>query len=97
MLYHTKNSGHARFSQIDEILSLSDEEVKHNFAAKVRKDPKAFKEYAKLIRDDEFKEKIKMVADDPNSDMAKEVLKAMLPILSFGGRNSTVGMLGDTT
>ena len=65
---------------------------------KVRKDPRVFEEYAKLVRSDEFKEKVKTAAKDPNSKTAKEVLKTVSPIISLGGNNLLgAGLLGDNT
>ena len=54
---------------------------------KIRKDPKAFEEYAKLMRLVEFKEKVKAASNDPTSKVAKDVLKTVLPIISLGGNN----------
>jgi hypothetical protein len=36
-------------------------------------------------------------AEDPTSSQAKEVLSAVLPVLSFGSRNNLLGSIGDTT
>ena len=72
--------------------------VINNMVHKVKKDPKAFEEYAKLVRSDEFKEKVKAAAKDSNSKVAKEVLKTVLPIISLGGSNLLgAGLLGDNT
>ena len=71
--------------------------VIHNFASKVRKDPHAFAEYARLVRNEEFQKKIILAKQDPTSAVAKEVLRTVLPVLSFGTRASIAGALGDTT
>ena len=70
----------------------------NNIASKIRKDPKAFEEYANLVRSKKFREKLKNAVKYPKSKVAKEVLKKTLPILSLGGRNQlSAGLLGDTT
>ena len=68
-----------------------------NLAAKIRKDPQAFEKFAKLFRDEKFQENIKRAALNPKSKVAKEVVNTVIPILSFGSRNTTLGGIGDTT
>ena len=72
--------------------------ILHNLSAKIKKDPEAFKEYSKLVRDDEFQEKIREAALAPTSDVAKEVLNVVLRVLTIGSRGHFVaGSLGDKT
>ena len=71
--------------------------VINNFVARVRKDPKAFEEFARLVRHEEFHEKIRVAAENPKSATAKEVLRTVLPILSFGAKNTIAGALTDST
>ena len=72
--------------------------VMRSLATKIRKDPNAFRAYADLIADDIFKSHITEAAKHPDSKVAKEVLKTVLPVLTFAGRNTMVAnMLGDTS
>ena len=71
--------------------------VINNFAAKVRKDPKAFETYASMVKDQNFQEMLQQAVLQPTSKVAKKVLKTVLPVLSFGGKNTMAGALGDTT
>ena len=68
-----------------------------NISARIKKDPKAFEDYAKLIRSEDFQAKIIHASQHPSSPEAKEVLRTVLPILNFGARNGALGGLGDTT
>ena len=72
---------------------MSQHSVIYNFANKVRKDPQAWIKFACLITDPLFLRKIKIAALEmtqnnpkPNQGIAKEVLKQVLPVLSFGNR-----------
>ena len=72
-------------------------DVTYNFNCKVRRDPKAFEEYSKLVNSDGFRKKMKIAAQNPSSEVAKEVLRTVLPVLSFGSRTTVPGSLaGDT-
>ena len=72
--------------------------ILRNLAFRIKKDPSSFDGYAKLMRDDVFRELIIQAAQDPKSDAAKQVLRTVLPVLSFGARNNLVaGSLGDPT
>ena len=69
-----------------------------NFAAKVRKDPEAFAQFAALVRDKAFQEDIKYAAANPDSDTAERVLRTVRQVLSVGARGHFLaGSLGDTT
>ncbi|CAB9516444.1 helicase PIF1 [Seminavis robusta] len=86
----------------DFLFYLFDCHIRHtimrNFAAKIRKDPAAFEQYATLLRDEEFQQKILQAAENPSSPEAKQVLRTVLPVLSLGGRNTIMaGALGDTS
>ena len=72
--------------------------VINHFAAKVRRDPAAFKQYSELVMDPSFQEQIRKAAKDSTSASAKNVLRTVLPVLSFGsGSNSTaITALGDS-
>ena len=81
---------------------LFDYQMRHTFMKnlhiKIRKDPAAFTEYAEMLCSSEWKEKIEAAGSDPTSKTAKEVLSAVLPILSFGGGdNNIMGSIGDST
>jgi hypothetical protein len=65
-------------------------------SAKIKKNPLAFEEFAKMIDSDEFKQLILLAARDPTSAAAKQVLSKVLPILSFGTKRSVVGCPTDT-
>ena len=67
-----------------------------NLAFKVRSNPAAFDEYASMINSAEFKEKIVRAANGCQK-AAKEVLDAVFPVLSFGGKTTPIGSLGDHT
>ena len=70
--------------------------VIRNMAAKVRKDPAAFTTYAEMVRDSNFQQLIRDAKMDPLSDAASEVLRKVLPVLSFGARDNTMsGLVGD--
>jgi hypothetical protein len=83
---------------------MSRHSVIYNFANKVRKDPQAWIKFSRLITDPLFLKKIKLAAlemreNNPkaNQGVAKEVLKQVLPVLSFGNRSIVPGTLsGDT-
>jgi hypothetical protein len=74
--------------------------MRHSFmkklAAKVKSNPAAFDNFASMINSEEFKQNIKEAAADPTSTQAKEVLSAVLPVLSFGSRSNLLGSIGDT-
>ena len=67
-----------------------------NLSSKIKKDPNAFADFAELIDSDQFKEKIKDAAQDPESDTAKEVVGTVLPILQFGKKRNPLGSSGDS-
>ena len=71
--------------------------VLQNISARIKKDPKAFEDYARLVRSEDFQAKIIQASKKPSSPVAKEVLRTVLPILNFGTRNGAIGGLGDTT
>ncbi|MGL5934880.1 MAG: hypothetical protein ACRCZI_04580, partial [Cetobacterium sp.] len=71
--------------------------ILQNLSAKVKKDPKAFEEYARLLRSEDFQAKIIHASENPSSPVAKEVLRSVLPVLNFATRNTALGGLGDTT
>ena len=72
-------------------------QVIRNFNTKIRKDPTAFRKFANLVVSDKFQNKLKQAVQDPESVEANQVLKIILPILSFGGRNTVAGVLNDIT
>ena len=98
LLQHT----HAAANNRQLLFYLFDCKSRHhiiqNMAAKVRKDPMAFQEYATLLRSDNFKTMVKEAALDPYSPQASKVLKLVLPVLSFGSKHTPVAhSAGDTT
>ena len=98
LLQHT----HAAATNKELLFYLFDCKSRHrvikNLAAKVRKNPTAFNDYAKLVTSQKFREQVCKAAADPSSDAAKSVMRMVLPVLAFGSRNSTVSNIaGDTT
>ena len=72
--------------------------VSRNFAAKIRKDPHSFNCYAAMINDETFHAKIRKAAAEPDSEVAKEVMRCVLPVLTVGVHNNLLaGSLGDKT
>jgi len=67
-----------------------------NFSSKVKQDPQAFQKFSKLVSDEVFLEKIKEAARDTSTKTAKEVLRTVLPILSFGSKQTLAGAFGDS-
>ena len=58
----------------------------NNMVAKVRKDPHAFTEHAKLVNSSDFREKITNACSNPSSQDVNDVLRIILPVLTFGSR-----------
>lgn len=77
--------------------TLSRHDVVYNFATKVKKDPSSWEAFSKLITSDSFREKLRIAATDSKADpdITREVLRIVMPVLSFGTRHSVPGSLTD--
>jgi hypothetical protein len=60
-----------------------------NFSSKVKQDPQAFQKFSELVSDEVFLKKIQDAKDSTSAITAKEVLRTVLPILSFGSKQTT--------
>jgi hypothetical protein len=80
---------------------LFDNYMQHSFmkqmSTKIRSNHVAFDEYAQMLNSPEWRKKIIQAAEDPRSKVAKEIIATVLPVLSFGSRNSLLGSMGDNT
>ena len=72
-------------------------DVVHNFVTKIRTDPTAWEKFARLATSEEFLQKVSTAAADPksNTKVTRDVLRTVLPVLSFGTRRSVPGSLTD--
>jgi hypothetical protein len=77
--------------------TLSRHDVVYNFAAKVRKDPSSWQTFSSLVASDSFREKLRIAASNPQADpdITRQVLKIVMPVLSFGTKHSVPGSLTD--
>jgi hypothetical protein len=77
--------------------TLSRHDVVYNFAAKVRKDPSSWQTFSSLVASDSFREKLRITASNPQADpdITRQVLKIVMPVLSFGTKHSVPGSLTD--
>lgn len=74
-------------------------DVIYNYNTKIRKDPTAWQKFSKLMTSEEFLQKVSVAAADPKQDpkITREVIKTVLPVMSFGTKRSVAGSLTDSS